>query len=42
MKQEFKDLLLILTNREEYKKLICERYKDSITDFSDLLVDNYE
>ena len=42
MKQEFKDLLLILTNREEYKKLICERYKESITDFSDLLGDNYE
>lgn len=42
MKQELKDLLLILTDKEKYKKEIYERYKDVLNSFDDLLGDNNE
>ncbi len=41
-KQELKDLRLILTNREEYKREILERYGDSIDGIEDFLGDGYD
>lgn len=42
IKQELKDLKLILTDREAYKTEILERYKDSINGMEDLLGDGYD
>ena len=41
-KQELMDLKLILTDREEYKKQVLERYSDSINGIEDLLGDGYD
>ena len=40
MKQELRDLILILTDKEKYKSEIFERYHDVLNSFDDLLGDN--
>ena len=37
-----KDLKLILTDKDAYKKEILERYKDSLDGIEDLLGDGYD
>ena len=42
LKDELKDIKLILTDKEKFNQQVFEQYKDSLNDFSDLIGDGYD